>query len=245
MNNKHEDSEDEGKGKWLTTFNDMVTLLLTFLVLVLSLSATDASKMQEISYAMRAVFDTPIPKKEGITIFTPFVLPMINKTMTVENKKKELAERINNAAETIAGVTGDETSAGSKDIMNVKIINEGVSVTLRENLLFKTSMAEIEEKNRPALKLLSSIFQKTDTRIRVEGHTDNVPINTSEFPSNWELSTARAVNVVKYFISEGGILPERLSAAGYADSRPLCQNVNDYNRSINRRVEVILALKKH
>ncbi len=243
MKNKHEDSEDDG-GKWLTTFNDMVTLLLTFLILVLSLSATDESKLEKVSYAMRAVFDTPIIEKEKITIFTPFVIPMINKTMMFENKKRKLAERINKAAEMTARVTGDGASAGSEGIMNVKLINEGVSVTLGENLLFKTSMAEIEEKNRPTLKLLSSVFQKTDTRIRVEGHTDNVPINTPEFPSNWELSTARAVNVVKYFISEGGILPERLSAAGYADSRPLFQNVSDYNRSINRRVEVILALKE-
>lgn len=242
MNNKHEDSEED-EGKWLTTFNDMVTLLLTFLVLVLSLSATDESKLKEISYAMRAVFDTPILKKEEINIFTPFVLPMINKTKTSENKKKELAEHIKKVVEMTAGETGDHSFIGPEGIIKVKTIKEGVSVTLGENLLFKTGIAEIEEKNRPALKLLSSAFQKTDTRIRVEGHTDNVPINTPEFPSNWELSTARAVNVVKYFISEGGILPERLSAAGYADSRPLFQNVTDYNRGINRRVEVILILK--
>lgn len=243
MNHKHEDSEETG-GKWLTTFNDMVTLLLTFLVLILSLSVTDESKLKEVSYAMRAVFDMPKLKKEVGIVFTPFVIPIRNKTMMFEDKKRELAERINKAAGMIAGATGDGASAGPEGIMNVKVIKEGVLVTLGEKLLFKAGMAEIKGENRSALKLLSSIFQKTDTRIRVEGHTDDVPINTSEFPSNWELSTARAVNVVKYFISEGGILPERLSAAGYADSRPLSPNVSDHNRDINRRVEVILTLKK-
>ena len=128
--------------------------------------------------------------------------------------------------------------------MDVKVIKEGVSVVLGEKLLFKTGMAEIEERNRPALKILGSIFQKTDCRIKVNGHTDNVLINNEQFPSNWELSTARAVNVVKYFISEGGILPERLSAAGYADSKPLLPDVSDHNRELNRRVEIILTLKK-
>ena len=243
MKNKHENSKDKG-GKWLLTFNDMVTLLLTFLVLVLSLSVIDRSKLEQASCAMNAVFDMPKMKKEDVKIFTPFVVPIRSKIRMFEDKKSELAERINKAAETIAKATGDGASVGPEGIMNIKVIKEGVSVTLGEKLLFKTGMAEIEEKNRPALKSLCSVFQKTDSRIRVEGHTDDVPINTPEFPSNWELSTARAVNVVKYFISEGGILPERLSAASYADSKPLFPNVSDLNRDINRRVEVILALKK-
>jgi len=236
MNNKHEDSEDEG-GKWLTTFNDMVTLLLTFLVLVLSLSSTDQSKLEQAAYAMKAVFETPKAKKKIGMVFTPFVISMRNKTATFEDKKRELAERIKEAA-------GDGASAGTEGIMKVKVIKEGVSVTFGEKLLFESGMSEIKEKNRPVLKSLGSIFQKTDSRIRVEGHTDDIPINTPEFPSNWELSTARAVNVIKYFISEGGILPERLSAAGYADSKPLFPNVSDHNRDINRRVEVVLALKR-
>jgi chemotaxis protein MotB len=231
MNNKHEDSKDKG-GKWLLTFNDMVTLLLTFLVLVLSLSETDKSKLAEVSYAISAVFDMPKLKKEDVKVFTPFVIPIRNMAMMFEKKKRELAERIN------------KTVGGPEGIMDARVIKEGISVTIGEKLLFETGMAEIEEKNRSALKSLCSIFQKTDSRIRVEGHTDDVPINTPEFPSNWELSTARAVNVVKYFISQGGILPERLSAAGYADSKPLFPNVSDHNRDINRRVEVILALKK-
>ena len=242
MNNKHED-EDKG-GKWLTTFNDMVTLLLTFLVLVLSLSASDQSKLEQAAYAMKAVFDMPKLKKEDVKVFTPFVIPMRNKSMIFVDKKRELAERIKEAAGMTAGATGDGASAGPEGIMNVKVIKEGVSVTFGEKLLFETGMAEIEEKNRPALKSLCSVFQKTNSWIRVEGHTDDVPINTPEFPSNWELSTARAVNVIKYFISEGGILPERLSAAGYADSKPIFPNVSDHNRDINRRVEVILVLKK-
>jgi len=244
MNNKHEDSEEKG-GKWLTTFNDMVTLLLTFLVLVLSLSKIDESKLIAASYAMNAVFDIPKLSKENVEVFTPFVIPIKKRVATFENKKRELAERVNKAARMAAGATGDRASASPEGTMNAKVIKEGVSVILGEKLLFKTGMAEIEKRKYPVLNALSSILKKTDCQIRVEGHTDDVPIDRKLFSSNWELSVARAANVVKYFIFEGSILPERLSVASYADSKPLFPNVSDHNRELNRRVAVLLILNRN
>ena len=236
MQNKHKKSGGGG-GKWLLTFNDMVTLLLTFFVLILSLSKLDASKLAEASRSVRSTFKlSEYGTKADVKIFTPFVILMRNRALIFERDKRKLARDINEAAKMFAYL---EESA-----MDVKVIKEGVSVVLGEKLLFKTGMAEIEERNRPALKAFCSILQKTDCRIKVNGHTDNVLINNEQFPSNWELSTARAVNVVRYFISEGGILPERLSAAGYADSKPLLPDVSDHNRELNRRVEIILTLKK-
>ncbi|MEA3416207.1 MAG: flagellar motor protein MotB [Thermodesulfobacteriota bacterium] len=233
MKNKHEDSEDKG-GKWLTTFNDMVTLLLTFLVLVLSLSASDQSKLEQAAWAMKAEFDNPKPRKEKDVgkVFTPFVIPIRNKAMMFKDKKRELAKRINKAV------------GGHEGIMDARVVKESVFVTIGEKLLFETGMAEIKKRNNSAFKVLCPVLKKTVCQIRIEGHTDNVPISNKQFSSNWELSTARAVNVVKYFISEGGIPPERLSAAGYADSKPIFPNVSDHNRNINRRVEVVLALKR-
>ena len=236
MQNKHKKTEGGG-GKWLLTFNDMVTLLLTFFVLILSLSKPDASKLAEAAYSVSAAFNlSGYGRKADGKVFTPFVVPMRNRALIFERDKRKLAGHINEAAKTFPDL--DESA------MDVKVIEEEVSVVLGEKLLFKTGMAEIEERNRPVLKILGSILQKTDCLIKVSGHTDNVLINNEQFPSNWELSTARAVNVVKYFISEGDILPERLSAAGYADSKPLLPDVSDHNRELNRRVEIILTLKK-
>jgi len=232
MNNKHEDSGEKG-GKWLLTFNDMVTLLLTFLVLVLSLSETDKSKLSEVSQSMRAVFNIPKINKGDIRVFTPFVIPLRGKSTEFENKKRKLAEFINKAI------------GGPEGTMDARVVKEGISVTIGEKLLFETGMAEIEENNRPALKALCPILKKNFCPIRIEGHTDDVPISNMRFLSNWELSTTRAINVVKYFISQGGILPERLSTAGYADSKPLFPNVSDHNRELNRRVEVLLILNKN
>ncbi|GAJ13378.1 unnamed protein product [marine sediment metagenome] len=115
---------------------------------------------------------------------------------------------------------------------------------MEEKLLYRSGSAKIEAKSFQSLNALCSVLQSTDYFIRVEGHTDNIPINNPEFPSNWELSTARAVNIVKYFVSEGDISPERLSAAGYADSKPVVPNVSKGNRAQNRRVEIILEFKE-
>ncbi len=227
MKRNHKNSEDK-EAKWLTTFNDMVTLLLTFLVLVLSLSKLDIAKVKEASYSFsNACGFLQSGEIVDIKVFTPFVKPLRGVAITDYRAKRELSDRINEIGGIKAGV-----------------VEEGVSATLRDTLLFETGLAKIKEKNRPVIKALCSILRTTDCRIRIEGHTDDVPISNKRFSSNWELSAARAVNVVKYFISEGGILPERLSAAGYADSKPLLPDVSDHNRELNRRVEVILTLKK-
>ena len=250
-------SEDEG-GKWLLTFNDMVTLLLTFFVLILSMSKLDAPKLKEAASSMRSVFNlTERGEKEKVTVFTPFVIPlgrgipMDEASQAFERERVDLAERINREAQMIAEKIEKGTAAvpeagppSGEPLMEARVVKDGVSVSLGEKLLFETGKVEIGGKI-PALDALSVILKETDCRIRVEGNTDEIPISTEQFPSNWELSVARAVNVVKYLVSPGGISPERLSAAGYADSRPRVEVVNDGSRELNRRVDILLMLNRN
>lgn len=251
-------SENQG-GKWLLTFNDMVTLLLTFFVLILSMSTLDASKVEEAASSLRDVFDlSERGTREEVEVFTPFVhrvgsgIPAKGASLAFEREKQDLAVHINSEAQRIAGAgKGDISTVPEKGllawerIMEARVVEEGVSVSLGEQLLFETGSAEIEGEHQPALDALCSILREVECRIRVEGNTDEVPINTEQFPSNWELSVARAVSVVKYFVSEGSIAPERLSATGYADSRPRVPAVSDRNRELNRRVEVLLILNRN
>jgi chemotaxis protein MotB len=250
MNIRRKDSEDQG-GKWLLTFNDMVTLLLTFFVLILSLSKLDEPKVEKMSRSIKTAFASQRGPRDKVEVFTPFVVPMGNiapmKIAPLVFEKDggwDLAEHINSEAQRIARTFVVGARKGEilswENIMEARVVEEGVSVALGENLLFETGSADIKAKDNPALKSLASILKKTDCLIRVEGNTDEIPINNERFPSNWELSTARAVNVVKYLISEASILPERLSAAGYADSRPRFPAVDDKSRKLNRRVEVLL-----
>lgn len=219
--------EPEKSAKWLATFNDMVTLLLTFFVLILSMSDMDSGKVMEMTRSVSGAFGTLKPGDKGdISIFDPFVTSVVSRGMG-EKKRKEMA----GAMDKIEG-------------MDAKVVKDEILITLEEKLLYRSGLAEIEGKAYRSLNSLCSELQKTAALVKVEGHTDNVPIETPEFPSNWELSVARAVNVVRYFISEGGISPERLSAAGYADSKPVAPNTSEDGRAQNRRVEIILTSKE-
>ncbi len=119
---------------------------------------------------------------------------------------------------------------------------QGLSLTLSDSILFQSGVAELRSEGYPVLNKIISILQNNRFAIRVEGHTDNVSIRSMRFPSNWELSVARAVHVVKYFIDIGRIAPQRLSAVGYGDSKPLYPNDNPVNREKNRRVEIVLEM---
>jgi chemotaxis protein MotB len=119
-------------------------------------------------------------------------------------------------------------------------VNKNVSLSLDENLLFQSASAEIKSADDPSLRALCLKLKDIDASVRVEGNTDDLPIKNDQYPSNWELSTARAVNVVKYLIS-AGIAPERLSAVGYGPSKPVAQNSDEQNRTLNRRVDIVLT----
>ena len=125
--------------------------------------------------------------------------------------------------------------------INVRYSNQGAHITFEDYLLFNFGKADINPGGLAFLDKLAALLQKVPYPVRVEGHTDNVPIHTARYPSNWELSIARAVSVVKYFAEIGTINPQRLSAVGYGETRPLAPNDLPANRTRNRRVEIVLA----
>ena len=114
---------------------------------------------------------------------------------------------------------------------------------MSEHTLFDLGSADISDEALPLLQKVGAIISKTDYLIRIEGHTDDLPIHTERYPSNWELSTARAVNVLRYFIKNHNIDPRRLAAEGFSEFHPLVANETPENRGKNRRVEIIFVKK--
>ena len=211
------------------TFNDMVTLLLTFFVLILSMSDLDKGKVIKMTRSVRQAFGMlGAGDRTAVRVFDPFVLPVTPRGFG--SGKKRLAGLISFVDRT--------------EKMDWKAIDDRMLISLDEEFLYKSGSAEIDQESRLGLKTLCSELKKTDSPIRVEGHTDDVPISNGKFSSNWELSTARAVNVVRYFITEGSISPERLSSAGYADSKPVAPNIDERSRAQNRRVDIILTFEE-
>ena len=132
---------------------------------------------------------------------------------------------------------------GLTDDISISYSSKGLVLQLSDHTLFDIGVASLSSESIPLLQKIGAIISKTSYRVRIEGHTDNLPINTEKFPSNWELSTARAVNVLRYFIDAHRISPHRLFAVGFGEYQPLVPNATPTQRAKNRRVEIIFIAK--
>ena len=239
MKRKRQSSGDQGSKSagWLTTFNDLVTLLMVFFVLLFTMSSIDAKKMQDFQFALQSGLGVlEAGQMVDVTVKTPQpVEDMAHINTQPEGTKKPKKERI-------SGLLSREVikSMGADFGIQVTETQHGTRLTFEDQILFDFGKATINPAGHGLLAQLAKAIQQVPNAVRIEGHTDNVPIQTKRFPSNWELSVARAVNVVKYFAEVGKLDPRRLSAVGYGESRPLVANDTPANRQKNRRVEILL-----
>lgn len=224
-------SSDEGlTSSWMDTYADTITLLLTFFILLYTFSSVDNERLMTIAQALRG-------EVEGT--------PMTNKPM--EEIPEDLIQGIgtkNPYEELVKKVTNILKKNGLSDVVKIREEDAGVILQLGDSILFDTGQAVLKEESYSVLDVISTIIPQVDNEIMVQGHTDNRPINSPQYPSNWELSTARALAVVKYFINEKGLSPEKFSATGYGENRPLVDNNSLENMGINRRVDILIVQQK-
>ena len=187
---------------WQMSFNDLLTVLLTFFILMISVSNIHIEKVQVLSSSAVETF--------GSTADSDIHAELV----------KSLS-----------------------DLQGIRVhpISGGISVVFPESLLYESGSAVIVHKG--LLRKLSEKMKGVSGTIRIEGHTDNVPIVNGSFPSNWELSIQRAANVAKFITQECGIDPRNVSTVGYADSRPVASNDSVEGQALNRRVNIIISLK--
>jgi chemotaxis protein MotB len=223
---------------WLTTFNDLLTQLMVFFVLLFTMSTIDTKKMKDFQYALQSGFGILSEgSKASISVKASQPIADLSHVATQAESQKASADAqitahtIEPALETFAAEPG----------IHVTYSNQGTRITFEDCLLFDFGRADISPSGFFFLKKVAGLISKVPYPVRVEGHTDNVSIHTQRFPSNWELSTSRAVNVVKFLADVGNINPQRLSAVGYGESRPIDPNDSPANRAKNRRVEIVLV----
>lgn len=215
---------------WLTTFNDLVTLLMVFFVLLFSMGTIDVKRYKHFQNALQSAMGTLYAGKHA-PIGTP-----LNRHEDTTDSTETMVQKNNDGNQ----LENLETTEGIEAVYTPK----GIQLTLNDSLLFTSGSAEITGPGKALLLRISRVIKPLERHIRVEGHTDNIPIQTNRYPSNWELSTERAINVVQIFIQAGGILPQHLSAVGYGDVKPKASNDTAHSRSRNRRVEIILERAK-
>lgn len=226
--------EPEQQAEWLLTYSDLVTLLLTFFVALFSMSVVEEHKFKELAKSVRTAFGST----ESVVVGEGTGDEMVSLNSESESildgsegiSEKELKEK---AQETVKNLNLDE---------NITVVDEGSSLILRMNsiILFDSGDAELKENGKKILKDLSKFLIETGKEIEIQGHTDNVPINSYLYPTNWELSTKRATNVVLYLIQNCGMDPTKLKSSGKGEYSPIAPNDTEQNRQKNRRIDIII-----
>lgn len=215
---------------WLTTYGDLMSLLLVFFVLLVSFSSIQESKFHEAAASLQNAF--------GIGSGPPSVLQLAE-VATARNLARERQEATDSARELEQSLL----AAGLDREVDIAVTERGVAIRVNAPFLFGSGEAELRPESRALLDRLGGFLARFPHPVRVEGHTDAVPIRTARFGSNWELSAARAVAVARAF-QAAGLAPERLSAAGYGEHQPVAGNGTPEERARNRRVEILMEWRR-
>ena len=220
-----------GAPGWMVTYGDLMSLLLTFFVLLVSFSSIELAKFQKAMGSLKGALGV-LPKEQSVLWQKEPVFPQLS---DFENR------RVQNVISELRNVVKKK---GLKDNVSLDATEDGIIIRIDSPILFDLGKAELKPAAKPILNKILEMTQKWPNSIRIEGHTDNLPIHNSKFPSNWELSTARALSVLRYFLNYGKIEPQRLAAVGYGEYHPLVPNNSSKNRAKNRRVEIYIEYDK-
>lgn len=241
---------DKGAPKWLVTYSDMVTLVLVFFVLLFSMSQIDQVKFDALteSFQSRMILDflpsivsneqsTSSDHAESTgegTYKDPINMDLDSKEvqsrLEEEQSLNELVENVENYL--------DENNLNH--IITANRLEQGVVLVLQDSIFFDMGDATILEEGEPFLLEIGDLLSEIPNELKVEGHTDSRPMQSYRYPSNWELSGARASSVVRYLIDAFDIAESRFSIAGYGETRPIAPNDTPENMSLNRRVEITI-----
>lgn len=219
----------DNRGSWEMVYTGFVLILLSFFIMLCSFSTMEDAKVARF---VRSFVNTLVVLPGGVkTEPSPVLIPP---SPDIVHIKSELGKILQN-------IQTYTRKLGLEDEISFENTNKGLVMRVSDSVFFDLGEAKISTKGLPFLDNLLSVLTKTDHHVVIEGHADNLPIHTAKFPSNWELSTSRAVNVLRYFLEKGGLSAKRLSAVGCGEFRPILKNDTPEHRAKNRRVEIILT----
>jgi len=251
--------ERENHDRWLVSYSDFLTLLLALFVVMYAISQVNEGKYKVVAGSLVTAFGNQPNQlnRQSITTVTPDSLPIRDTVKRpidrstgdsmgdylIAKKARRIAEAQRRQQEKMEIIARDVIAAFDPLLRNgqVRVVQSdlGVRVEIDASLLFAPGDARLQEESSKVLESVAQVLKNTDHAIQVEGHTDNIPIVTEKFPSNWELSAVRASSVVRLLIASG-LGATRLTAVGYGENRPLESNDSEEGRKHNRRVTVMI-----
>jgi chemotaxis protein MotB len=236
--------EATGMMRWLLTYADVITLLLIVFVMMFAFSQLSLSKFQQASQSLNEVFGNveSISGKgllKGIKEQNPNLkaeILKIKKLAKMFGVPRADIQQVTNLKSSMQKAFQGQESAN----INMSINERGLVISFSGQVLFEKAKADIKPSMVPILEKVGKVIKDIDNFVRIEGFTDNLPIKTDRFPSNWELSTARATAVLRFFVENMKFRPDKLSAAGYGEYKPNYPNNSEKNRALNRKVDIVI-----
>lgn len=237
---KNKPEEHENLERWMVSYADFITLLFAFFVVMYALSSINEGKYRVLSDSLSSAFRSA---SVGRVIVPPSVpprpVPMVrppNKVETGNDARAQQRARMRNMAQEIMQALAPLVQEGKVRVLES---SRGVMVEINDSVLFAPGQAALEPRSSGALTAVAQVISETDFPVTIEGHTDNIPIRTPQYPSNWELSAVRATTVLRLFAS-AGVKADRLTAIGYGEQRPVENNATPEGRARNRRVTILI-----
>jgi len=243
---RQREEEHENHERWLVSYADFITLLFAFFVVMYAISSVNEGKYRVLSDSLVNAFKNttgspggqPIVVIQGAPVMPPKPVVKADRTATDKAEAARVAQR-----ETMRDVAGEIMRALQPLVAQGKVrlleTSRGVTIEINDSILFSLGQAALQPESISALQAVAMVLADSDFPITIEGHTDNVPIATAQFPSNWELSAMRATTVLRLF-NDAGVGAERLTAIGYGDTRPVETNTTPEGRARNRRVSILI-----
>lgn len=239
---KRREEEHENHERWLVSYADFITLLFAFFVVMYAISSVNEGKYRVLSNALTNAFKNqtgqpggqPIAVIQGAPPIPP--RPIARADKLPDARKVVQREKMKSVADEIMTALQPLVAEGKVRLLET---SRGVTIEINDSILFPLGQARLQPASISAMLAIATVLAQSDFPITIEGHTDNVPISTPQFPSNWELSAMRATTVLRLF-NEGGVGAERLTAIGYGDTRPVETNTTGEGRARNRRVSILI-----
>ena len=239
--------EHENHERWLVSYADFITLLFAFFVVMYAISSVNESKYRVLSDTLDEAFSFPEKNLDPIQIgeivrrreSIPAEIPIKSQSAETEKTSEEDAEQQDQLSKVSNQIKELLSPYIDQDLIEVSRDDLWLKVEMKSSLLFASGSSKLAENAIPILRKISEILRELPNTLHVEGYTDDRPIETSEFPSNWELSAGRAASVVSQLVKEG-VNPGRLAAIGYGEYHPIADNRLEAGREKNRRVVLVL-----
>lgn len=232
MARKKRREEHENHERWLVSYADFITLLFAFFTSMYAISSVNEGKFRVLSDSLAVAFNpavyTAARRQEG----PDFVREQ--RSSIAEEFKTSFNNRYHKAVSSLKNLERNKR-------LTLMIDDDRITIRVAEGMLFEPGTDQLAEGAMPVLDEIAEVLKEMPNGIMIEGHTDNIPISTPRFPSNWDLSSSRALKILKYFSGIHKLDPKRLSATGYAEYRPIETNDTPAGRSKNRRVDILVS----